>query len=402
MTAPVDMPSPARPNPPSSQTTVRLLRASELTAHLEAWQKLSDCALFSNISYEPWMMMPVLEACSTTENLYFVLVFDPQGKELWGFIPLEKQTRCLHLPIPNLALWQHRYCYVTAPLLHADHARQVIEAFWQWFTSSPLGVHILDTNWLLADGPFHDLWVEYAIGRVSVMLNDFPRALYDAEKPLPAYLAQVVSRKSQLEFQRRERRLAELGALEYQIAETPGQVQTWLDEFLNLESAGWKGKAGGRAFAVYQPDAAYFRTITHEACRRGRVLLLSLTLDGKPIAMRHTLLAGNGAYAFRTAYDEKYAKYSPGTLLELKVMQRIHDLPGIQWMDSCAAPRHVLLNRIWRERRMIRRSLFSDGSTAGDLLLSVLPLVRWAGKLVRSRKTPNDLQISTHSQGDLS
>jgi hypothetical protein len=49
---------------------------------------------------------------------------------------------------------------------------------------------------------------------------------------------------------------------------------------------------------------------------------------------------------------------------------------------------------------MIRRSLFSDGSIVGDLLLSVLPLLRWAGKLIRPRKTPNYLQISTHSQGD--
>jgi len=72
----------------------------------------------------------------------------------------------------------------------------------------------------------------------------------------------------------------------------------------------------------------------------------------------------------------------------------------VRWMDSCAAPRHVLLNRIWRERRMIRRSLFSDGSIAGDLLLSVLPLIRWAGKLLRPGNHPSYLQISTHSEGE--
>jgi len=402
MSTPVEMRGPARlnpSNPSSAHAIVRLVRSCELSSHMDTWQQLADRALFPNVAYEPWTVLPVLEACPT-ENLYFLLIFGPGEKDLWGFFPLELQSRCLHLPLRNLALWQHRYCYVTAPLLHAAHAREALDAFWSWFETNPLGAHVLDTNWLLADGPFHDRWVDLVMGRVSLLLNDFPRALYRTETSLAGYLELVVSRKSQNEFRRRERRLAELGELRYQCADNPAAVIAWLEDFLDLEAAGWKGETGGRAFARHQPDAAYFRTITQEAFRRHRVMLLSLTLDGKPIAMRHTLLAGDGAYAFRTAYDESYSKYSPGTLLELEVMKRLNEDRCVKWMDSCAAPRHILLNRLWRERRMIRRSLFSDGSKSGDLLLSVLPLVRWAGKLIRPRKTPSYLQISTNSQGE--
>ena len=399
MSNPAQLASPARTTSSSLETTARLVRANELAAYADAWQQLGDGALFPNVAYEPWMALPALESCDT-DKLYFLLVFDLEERELWGFFPLQLQSRCLHLPIRNLALWQHRYCYVTAPLLHAAHACQALDAFWRWFETNPLGAHVLDSNWLLADGPVHDLWVDFAIGRVAMMLNDFPRALYKTGKSLPSYLEQVVSRKSQNEFRRRKRRLAELGTLECQSAETPEAVDVWLDNFLELEAAGWKGEAGGRALAAYKPDAVYFRAITREAFRRGRVLLLSLTLNGKPIAMRHTLLAGEGAYALRTTYDETYWKYSPGTLLELEVMQRLQDYGQVKWVDSCAAPRHILLNRIWLERRMIRRSLFSDGSPAGDLLLSVLPLIRWAGKLIRPRQTLSYLQVSKHYQGD--
>jgi hypothetical protein len=314
---------------------------------------------------------------------------------MWGFVPLRIQDRCLHLPIRNLALWQHRYCYQTAPLLDATHAREALEAFWHWFEHNPLGAHILDTNWLLADGPFHALWTGSVSGRASLMLNDFPRALYQPDRPLAPYLSQVVSKKSCSEFARRESRLAGLGFLKFQSVTNLLELDAWIEDFLKLESAGWKGQPGGRAFALHEPDAAYFRTICREAFRRERVLLLSLLLDGKPIAMRHTLLAGCGAYAFRTAYDEAYSKYSPGTILELEMMRRIYALPGVQWMDSCAAPRHPQWNRVWRERRMIRRSLFSRGSTAGDFLISILPLARWGGKLVRTRGTPDYLQIAT-------
>jgi CelD/BcsL family acetyltransferase involved in cellulose biosynthesis len=392
--------TPARISVGDCPCRVRVVRRTELAAHVDAWQKLSDAALFPNIAYEPWMALPALQNSPGKDNLYFVLVFDSSGKDLWAFIPLELQSKCLHLPIRNLALWQHRFCYVTAPLLHAAHARDALDAFWRWFESNPLGVHVLDTNWLLADGSFHALWIDFALGRVSVLLNDFPRALYRAGGSLSEYLSLAVSRKSQNEFQRRERRLAEIGKLEYKVAQTSAEADAWIGDFLRLEASGWKGHAaGGRAFATYQPDAVYFRAVTLDAFRRGRAMLLALTLDGKPIAMRHTVFAGDGAFAFRTAYDEKYAKHSPGTLLELEVMRRMSVHPHALWMDSCAAPRHVLLNRIWRERRMIRRALFSDGSFAGDLLLSGLPLIRWAGKLVRPNKTPGYLQISTH-KGD--
>ncbi len=241
----VEVSRPARLSSLVSEATVRLVRAAELATYLEAWQQLGDQALFPNIAYEPWMVLPVLKASSNTDHLYFLLVFGPEEKELWGFIPLEKQSRCLHLPIRNLAFWQHRYCYVTAPLLHLSHARETLDAFWRWFESNRVGARVLDTNWLLADGEFHDLWIDFAMGRVSLMLNDFPRALFRTEKPLSEYLSRIVSRKSQLEFQRRERRLAELGALEYRAVDAPGAVDAWLEDFLKLEAAGWKGETGG-------------------------------------------------------------------------------------------------------------------------------------------------------------
>jgi len=379
--------------------SVQLVTASELAPHVDAWQRLADNALVPNIFYEPWMVLPAIAALENTGQLRFLLVFDAACQDLWGFFPLEIQSRCLHLPIRNLALWQHRYCYLTSPLLDAAHARETLNAFWRWLELNPLNAHLLDTNWLLADGPFHALWTDFALGRTSLMLNDFPRAFYQPDRALPSYIAQSLSRKSAKRFEHRQRLLTHLGSVEYRTASTHDEADVWVEDFLKLETAGWKGGKGGRAFATYNPDAEYFRAVTKEAFRRGRAMLVSLTLDGKPIAMRHTLLAGRGAFAFRTAYDESYARFSPGTLLELEVMRQAYEHPAVEWMDSCAAPRHAHWNRFYRERRLVRRSLFSCGSQTGDFLVSTLPLLRWAGKLIAPNKTPEYLQIST-KKGD--
>lgn len=399
-TSPVRAGLDERAQPASARADVRLLNAEQLTAFLEAWRELASNCLLPNVFYEPWMLLPALDSASRLHRLRFLLILGPASasgeKPLWGFFPLEIQSRCLRLPVRTLAFWQHRYCYLTLPLLHRDHVPAALEAFWRWFECNPLGCRILDTNWLLADGPFHRAWTEFTIGRASLLLNDFPRALFQPAEPVSEYLSHVVSRKGQNEFLRRERRLAEAGHLEYTTAQTSAEAAAWVDDFLRLEAMGWKGsEEEGKAFGIHAGDAAYFRDVTKAGFENNRVLLISLTLDGRPIAMRHTLLAGCGSYAFRTAYDEHYAKYSPGLLLELETMRRIEAHRQVLWMDSCAAPRHPLLNRIWRERRMLRRSLFSNGSISADLLISALPLARWIGKVLRPQATPAYLQIST-------
>ena len=59
------------------------------------------------------------------------------------------------------------------------------------------------------------------------------------------------------------------------------------------------------------------------------------------------------AYTWKTAYDENYAAYSPGTLLMIEVTRTHLDDPNIQVTDSCAMPDHPVMSRIWTERRPV-------------------------------------------------
>jgi hypothetical protein len=384
---------------PIKSVTVRLVDAGHLRDYEEAWWKLSDCAVVPNAYYDPWMLLPAIELHAKAESLHFLLVFGPTGKDgvepLWGFFPLEVLTKCLHLPIRTLAFWQHRNCWLTAPLIDRDRIREVLDAFWRWFESNPLGCRILDTNYLPADGPFHAVWADFAIGRSSLMLRDFPRAFFAASGTAESYISKAVSKKHSDTFLRQKRRLSELGKLEYHQVESLEEIDAWLDDFMKLEVSGWKGGVSGNALAKERQDADYFRTFTREGFQRHRVLLLSLVLDGKAIAMKQILLAGGGGFVFRITYDETYAKYSPGLLLELENMRRAWDGSQIKWMDSCANPRHPLFNRIWSERRMLRRTLFSNSSRLSDFWIAVVPLLRWIKKRIKREEPADYLQIST-------
>lgn len=145
--------------------------------------------------------------------------------------------------------------------------------------------------------------------------------------------------------------------------------------FLRLEGKGWKGRQG-TAIRCVPADAAFFCELVREAAAAGRLMMLGLFLDGEPLALQCNLRSGTGSFAFKAAYDEDYAEYSPGWLLELYNIDHLHRERIVEWMDSCATHDNAI-NRIWKQRRLISNRWVSTGRAPGDLLVAVMPLVSW-------------------------
>ena len=127
--------------------------------------------------------------------------------------------------------------------------------------------------------------------------------------------------------------------------------------------------------------------MTARAQRSGRLLLMALRLDGKAIALKHNLLAGDGSFAFKITFDESFARYSPGVLLELENIERLHRLPGLRWMDSCAAPNRFMINHLWPARRQMQTIFFATGGVLPSLALALVPLFQsLRARLHRSKR----------------
>jgi len=99
----------------------------------------------------------------------------------------------------------------------------------------------------------------------------------------------------------------------------------------------------------------------------GRLEMLRLDLDDRPIAMLVNFLAPPGSFSFKIAFDEDYARFSPGVLVQIENYQ-ILGRPGIAWMDSCAVEDHPMINSLWAERRAIIRVTTPLGAARGALL----------------------------------
>ena len=192
------------------------------------------------------------------------------------------------------------------------------------------------------------------------------RSELDAE----TYLEQSLSGKKRKELRRQHRRLAEEGELAVERSEGSCGLAAWTEEFLALEHAGWKGEQGS-ALACEAATATLFREALKGAAARGRLERLAIRLDGRPLAMLATFLCPPGAFSFKTAFDESFARFSPGVLLQRENLDLLART-DIEWTDSCAAMDHPMIDHFWRERRVVARHNIAIGGKARRLLFNAL------------------------------
>ncbi len=393
-------PSPVAPLVPvsrlagSDMSVVVLDDLAALARYVSAWEELVSAALEPNVFYEPWVLLPAVGHLRGTARLRFVLIFAPDRTRrhgppiLCGLFPLER-TRLPHSPIGLIRLWRHWYCSLCTPLLRADRAHDCLMVFLDWLASNPETGALVELEFITADGPFYQVLVDCLNQRrVPLFVSDcFTRALFRPSADPGVYVRAALSGKRRKEVLRQANRLAELGRVDYVALEPKDDPVPWIEDFLRLEAAGWKGREGS-ALASRPTDRDFFVRVATEAARRGRLMMLSLRLDGRPIACKCSFRAEPGSFAFKICYDESYARFSPGLHLEIENVRRLHNTPGIEWMDSCAVRDHFMINRLWLQRRTIQTVVVPTGKAPGGLLVALLPLLRWVNRgLHRGRAT---------------
>jgi hypothetical protein len=191
------------------------------------------------------------------------------------------------------------------------------------------------------------------------VVHRLDRALLASDLSPQAYFDASMSGKKRKELRRQHTRLAEQGTVAFERHRDGTALGQWADQFLELERAGWKGREGS-ALACNPAKTAYFRNALAGAAAHGRLERLAITLNGAPIAMLANFITPPGAYSFKTTYDERYARFSPGVLLQRENLDLLAR-EDIAWSDSCAAADHPMIERIWREKRTIARISIAIG-----------------------------------------
>ena len=123
--------------------------------------------------------------------------------------------------------------------------------------------------------------------------------------------------------------------------------------------------------------------------RTSYLIMVGINFDGRPIARYCGFTAGEGAIAFKTAYDESLRRYAPGMLAQVDMIRAFHERPELQWMDSYSDAGNGCVDDLWQHRLTVQRVAIA-ADARGELALALLPLMRllkrFVGKL-RLRRT---------------
>lgn len=326
---------------------------------LARWDALACWASTPNPFYESWYLRPSLETLDPGGRVT-LLCLEADGL-LAGLLPIRRERSYYGYPFPHLRNWAHANCFLGAPLVARGCEAEFWRALLGWADRNAGGAMFLHLAHMPLDGELRGALREVLAweGREAALVHREDRALLETSLAPGAYLESALKPKRRSELARKRRRLAELGELTIARQTDSGGLEEWSSRFLELERSGWKGRAGS-ALACGKATDTLFRQALGGATERGRLERLQLSLDGRPVAMMSTFLTPPGAFGFKTAFDEEFARFSPGALLQLEALALL-DRGDILWCDSCAAADHPMIDHFWRERRAIGRISIAIG-----------------------------------------
>ena len=368
--------------------------AGALQPHSADLEDLATVAMEPNVFYEPWVLFPAIEAFGAGRDLWFVLIYnspDPGAQaELCGFFPFERGGRFGGMPVTVFRMWKYgtAYCGLCTPLLRAGTGVEVLAALHAWARESSDGPSLIEWQRFGGDGPVCRLLIDFLgrTGRTNAELDIRTRPLLCRRADAEEFMRQGYSGRHLSTNRRKERRLAEQGCLEFRELAAGDDLDAWTGQFIQLESAGWKQGQPG-AVATSEASRRFFTAIVRQGWARGSLMILELRLDGALIGSMCNLLAAPGSFLYKVAFDERFSRYSPGELMQMENIRRVHARPDIQWMDSLAEPSFEHVYR-WLDRRTIRSMVVCTGRPGGELALKLLPAVKWIKE--KTGRRPDD------------
>jgi Acetyltransferase (GNAT) domain len=201
-------------------------------------------------------------------------------------------------------------------------------------------------------------------GGASIAFAAHERALLSPAGGRADYIERALPHKKLKELGRQLRRLGDDGAVAWNTARDRAAIETALADFLALEEAGWKGRAG--TAAARNPSLrAFLEAAVAALAHEGKAEIIRLMLAERAIAVLIVLRSGDTAWCWKIAYDEQHARASPGVQLILEATKTLLAEPGLAQVDSCAAPDHPMIDHIWRERLPLADRLVQPGPHGG-------------------------------------
>lgn len=393
---------PQMPSSTISQMETRLITIKDLSASDEkAWSALAERAVEPNPFFEPGFLLLASRHFEGFAKSRLLVV--QEGSEFRGVLPIIDVERA-RIP-PRLTMTTRgdptMVSGLCVPLVDGSCVGQAVGGLLDGLRAGARRGElpgILSLKRLVENGVVIDALRREAASRgmPTFTKESWQRGLVTRagswESPL--------NRKRRGEIARLRRALSNDHGAEVSLEDRtldPAMVS----EFMTMEASGWKGRSEGSAIARTPEKIAWFREWCERWTKTGRVQGLALHLGETPIAMQYSILAGDGVFLFRTAYDDAYARYGPGAMLLESTLETLRKQTDAIWVDSSTDPGNEFLLKMLPERRTITMLLIGTGGMVDRMMVSSIPVMtRGVEEFRRVRRRVRRAGSKPRSEGE--
>ena len=358
-----------------SKFRARWVELDELRSRVNAWESLAQNSLTTNVAFEPNFLLPALEHLGS-KSVRVLIVEDVQvdhQSNLIGLVPIESKS-VYRLPFKAAEIWKHDQCYDSTPLLHSQYADQAWGLICKKLKDERFCLLSLDTvsGEPDVDRIFRATEQEQGIARFQ--RDRFERTAFRPSETVEDYVKEHVPKSICKKNKRLFRRLGEIGTVTWEVSDDFSDFDQLAQEFLRIEGSGWKGRAG-TALISTASTKAFFQDMIRKSAKVGKVRFLSLMLDGRPVATLCDIQSGQYVYCYKTAYDEKFGKFSPGQQIETKNIEYLYR-NGVTLGDSCALASNSTINRVWGQKLIFQNLILSLTPSLARVAVKSLPVIQ--------------------------
>jgi hypothetical protein len=352
---------------------------------VEEWRALAERAIEPNGYYLPaWELAVNASARGRTEVKALsawreVSVVPDEQTALIGLLPVVSLWRACRIPLPALAS-ASPYGTLCTPLLDQSLAEEAAKGLLNEARGS--GAHALILRDVSLSGAAMKALTQVLRpeGLQPIVLHSHLRACLDARRDADEVLRDALNAKKLKELRRQRNRLAEHGAVRFEVARSANEVSQAVEVFLALEASGWKGERG-TALRQDEGDASFIRHATRGLAETGQCEIITMHAGDTPVAAAVVLRHQDRAFYFKLGIDERFAKFSPGVQLTLDLTRHLCADAVLVTADSTASAHHPMINPIWRGRMRI-----------GDVIIPLRPRDPLVQMIVMAMKMQHGLR----------
>jgi CelD/BcsL family acetyltransferase involved in cellulose biosynthesis len=196
-----------------------------------------------------------------------------------------------------------------------------------------------------------------------------------------------MSAKKRSERRRRWRQLAELGTVETSVARTREELAPAIEAAFQVYALRWQGRRDASGF-ISPTGLRFHRAALLRLADQDVPRLVTIRLDGRPIAFALSMHLAGCSYGVTMAFDPAYARFGPGTEAKLRSLEAAGDegITRVELLGAAAGHKQRFTDRFEPIYQGIGLARTLRGRAAAATLLGGIGLRRAAKRSETARR----------------